>query len=134
MDSVPPFAKFMFVLLSVGTSLPVAAQDLASPQGEWEIASRDSRYAVELCGDDGTALCGTLIWLGRGANNDENRPYLGSMIIDHAPRTGEGQWRGTLHLFGQTARGTITQTSDDRIELEGCAFFIICRTYDLYRR
>ncbi len=131
---MPNWIMKLCALAPLALSEATMAQELADPTGEWEIASRDSRYAVQLCGKEGTSLCGTLIWLGGGANNDDNRPYLDSMIIDHAPATGKGQWRGTLHLFGHTARGTITQATDDHIELEGCAFLVICRTYDLYRR
>lgn len=111
----------------------VGAQELASPEGIWEISSRDSRYEVTLCGEDGDHLCGTLVWLGRGADNEENLPYLNTMIIDEARPVSDNQWRGQLHLFGHSATGNITQASDDEITLEGCAFFVICRTYTLYR-
>lgn len=124
----------ILTLGALGLSGTAAGQEMANPTGQWEISSRDSRYFVELCGDEGTSLCGTLIWLGGGADNEDNRPYLGTMIIDHAPLIRDGEWRGTLHLFGHTARGTITQTSNDHIQLHGCAFFVICRTYDLHRR
>jgi len=113
-------------------ALPAVAQGPASPAGTWEIEMRDSRYRVELCGD-GTQLCGTLIWLGNGADNAENLPYLNTMLIDHAPRTGPNQWRGELHLFGQSAAGTITQVGPDQISLRGCFLGIICRTYQMYR-
>jgi uncharacterized protein (DUF2147 family) len=113
-------------------ALPAVAQGPASPAGTWEIEMRDSRYRVELCGD-GTQLCGRLIWLGNGADNAENLPYLNTMLIDHAPRTGPNQWRGELHLFGQSAAGTITQVGPDQISLRGCFLGIICRTYQMYR-
>jgi uncharacterized protein (DUF2147 family) len=113
-------------------AMPAVAQAPASPAGIWEIEMRDSRYRVELCGD-GTALCATLIWLGNGADNAENLPYLNTLLIDHAPQTGPNQWRGELHLFGQSAAGTITQVSDDQISLQGCFLGIICRTYQMYR-
>ncbi len=61
----------------------LAQPALASPVGTWEIEMRDSRYSVEMCGD-GTQFCGTLIWLGNGADNAENLPYLNTMMIDHA--------------------------------------------------
>lgn len=112
---------------------PALGQELTSPEGIWEISSRDSRYAVTLCGPDETSLCGTLIWLGRGAATAENMQYMHTMIIDHAPQIEDNRWRGTLHLFGQTATGAIQQVSDDVIELRGCAFFVICRTYTLHR-
>lgn len=115
------------------TSPPLGAAEFASPEGIWEIEMRDSRYAVEMCGENGDALCGTLIWLGGGADNAENRPYLNTLLIDHAPRIDENRWQGTLHLFGQTATGTITQVSDDEISLEGCFLLVFCRTYQMYR-
>ena len=111
---------------------PAMAQGLASPVGTWEIEMRDSRYRVELCGD-GTQLCATLIWLGNGADSPDNLPYLNTLMIDHAPQIGPNQWKGDLHIYGQTAAGTITQISDGQITLEGCAFLVVCKTYQMYR-
>jgi len=104
----------------------------ASPVGVWEIEMRDSRYDVSLCGD-GTQLCAELIWLGRGADNAENLPYLNTMLIDHAVQTRPGQWKGELHIYGQSAAGTITQVSADQITLKGCVALIICKSYQMYR-
>ena len=94
---------------------------------------RDSRYRVELCGDVGTALCGTLIWLGNGADSPGNLPYLDTLMIDHARPTGPNSWKGDLRISGQSAAGTITQISDDQIKLRGCVFGIICKTYQMFR-
>ena len=112
-------------------AVPAMAQGLASPAGIWEIEMRDSRYRVELCGD-GTALCGTLIWLGNGADNKDNLPYLNKLLVT-APSSGLGQWRGELHVYGQSAAGTITQISDEQISVTGCVFLVICKSYRLYR-
>ncbi|UXN75364.1 hypothetical protein N8D56_11560 [Devosia sp. A8/3-2] len=87
--------------LTVAATLPA----LASPEGLWEIESKDSRYKVTLCGD-GTQLCAELIWLGNGADSPENLPYLNTLLIDHAPQTQPNEWKGELHLYGQTAGGT----------------------------
>ncbi|GLQ08645.1 hypothetical protein GCM10007913_05770 [Devosia yakushimensis] len=114
--------------LVLAASLPV----LASPEGLWEIESGDSRYKVTLCGD-GTQLCAELVWLGNGADNAENLPYLNTLLIDRAPQTAANEWKGTLHLYGQQAGGTITQTSDTSISLQGCFMFVVCRTYQMYR-
>lgn len=119
------FAGVMAALLAV----PAA---MASPAGIWEIEMRDSRYRVELCGD-GTELCATLIWLGNSADNAENLPYLNTLLIDHARPTGPNQWKGDLHIFGQSGTGTITQVGADQITLRGCAFVVVCRTYQMYR-
>lgn len=112
--------------------LVAPAAQAASPAGIWEIEMRDSRYRVELCGD-GTQLCGTLIWLGKGADNATNRPYLNTLLIDHARPVKANQWKGDLHLFGQSAGGTITQVGEDEIVLQGCVAWVICKSYHLYR-
>lgn len=116
----------------IGALALLAQPVLASPEGVWEIEMRDSRYRVELCGD-GTQLCGTLVWLGNGADNEENLPYLNTMMIDHARPVGANQWKGDLKLYGQTAGGTITQVGEDEIQLQGCVAFVLCRTYRMFR-
>ncbi len=113
-------------------ALMAVAPTLASPVGVWEIEMRDSRYDVTLCGD-GTQLCAELIWLGNGADSAENLPYLNTMLIDHAVQTRPGEWKGELHIYGQSAAGTITQVSEDQITLRGCVAFVICKSYQMYR-
>lgn len=110
----------------------MASPTLASPEGMWEIEMRDSRYEVSLCGD-GTELCAKLIWLGNGADSPENLPYLNTFLIEEARATGPNQWKGDLHLYGQTAAGTITQVGEDQITLTGCVALILCRNYQMYR-
>jgi uncharacterized protein (DUF2147 family) len=119
---------FAAATLLLGLTTPA----FASPEGTWEIEMRDSRYDVVLCGD-GTELCATLIWLGRGADNAENLPYLNTLLIDHARQIRPGQWKGQLNIYGQRADGTITQVSDDHITLKGCVAWVLCRTYQMYR-
>ena len=125
--------KWLQVALGLAMSAAaVAPAAAADPVGVWEIEMRDSRYNVTLCGD-GTQLCGELIWLGNGADNAENLPYLNTMIIDHAVPTGPNQWQGSLNLYGSRASGTITQVSDNQIILQGCVLMVICKTYQMYR-
>jgi uncharacterized protein (DUF2147 family) len=114
--------------LTMATALPA----LASPVGMWEIEMRDSRYDVRMCGD-GTQLCAELVWLGNGADNAENLPYLNTLLIDHAVQSRPNQWKGELHIYGQRAAGTITQVSASQITLKGCVAFVICKTYQMYR-
>ena len=128
--------KFSMTVATVGLlligSVAANAQALAAPDGLWEISSKDSRYEVTTCGPEGQ-LCGKLSWLGNGADNAENRPYLNTMLIDHAELVGPGQWKGQLSLFGQTAAGTITQTDNDNIEIRGCVIVVVCKSYFLTR-
>lgn len=118
-------------LLVLATTLPSIAATF-SPEGMWEIEFRDSRYEVTLCGD-GTQLCGKLVWLGNGADNAENMPYLNTYLIDHAKMLGPNYWEGELHIFGQTASGKINLVSDDEFVTEGCVLLIICKTIKFYR-
>lgn len=118
--------------LAALVGLLLAAPALASPAGLWEIESRDSRYQVSLCGD-GTQLCARLVWLGNGADSPQNLPYLNTMLIDGARPTGPGQWQGDLHLYGQTAGGTITQVNAQEMTLRGCVALVICKTYRMFR-
>jgi len=120
------------VALGAALCLGAVAPAHASPEGTWEIEMRDSRYDVTLCGD-GTQLCATLVWLGNGADNEENLPYLNTMLIDHAEQVAPGEWKGELHIYGQKAAGTIKQVSDDQITLTGCVVFVVCKTYQMYR-
>lgn len=123
---------FARIALAALVSLTSVLPAMATPTGVWEIEMRDSRYDVTMCGD-GTQLCAQLIWLGNGADNAENLPYLNTMLIDHAVQVRPGQWKGELHIYGQRAAGTITQHSADHISLRGCALLVICKTYQMYR-
>lgn len=118
--------------LAMMVGLMSAVPVMASPEGLWEIESRDSRYDVTFCGD-GTQLCAELVWLGNGADNATNMPYLNTLLIDRATQTGPGEWKGDLHLFGQTAGGTITEVNADQITLRGCVAMVLCKSYQMYR-
>jgi len=102
------------------------------PEGIWEIEYRDSRYDINFCGD-GTQLCAKLIWLGNGADNEENMPYLNTMLLEGATAVAPGRWKGTLNLYGHKAAGTITQVGQDQLALQGCFLAVICKTFQLYR-
>lgn len=129
----PMLARLSLAAVALLVTTGAGSAQFASPAGLWEIEMRDSRYAVEMCGPNGDRLCGTLIWLGNGADTAQNLPYLNTLLIDHAQPSGQNRWRGTLRLYGQSASGTITQVGDDRIALEGCFLIVICRTYQLHR-
>ena len=81
--------------LAMVVGLSTIAPAFASPAGTWEIEYRDSRYDVTMCGD-GTELCAKLIWLGNGADTEENLPYLNTFLIDQAKPDGEGRQNMTL--------------------------------------
>ncbi|WP_323014834.1 hypothetical protein [Devosia sp.] len=119
-------------LVVAAISLAAVMPALASPAGKWEIEFRDSRYDVSLCGD-GTQLCAKLIWLGNGADNKDNLPYLNSYIINGAVQKAPGRWDGTLNLYGHKAAGTITQVAPDQLTIRGCFLVIVCKSFQMYR-
>ena len=123
------FKRGVLVLGALVAGLGTAA---ASPVGQWEIETGDSRYEVTMCGD-GTQLCAELVWLGKGADSPKNLPYLNTLMIDGAKQVRPNQWRGQLNLYGQTAAGTITQVSEDVVRIKGCYLVVACRSYTLNR-
>ena len=124
--------KLMRNLLALAMSAALAAPAMAVPLGVWEIEYKDSRYNITACGD-GTQLCAELIWLGNGADNKDNLPYLNTFLIDRAVQKAPGKWEGTLHLYGQKAAGTITQVGQDQLSIRGCLVVVICKTFQMYR-
>lgn len=104
----------------------------ASPEGVWELDSRDTRIALALCGD-GTKLCGTLVWLSDADYNDQYLPYLNTPVTNGVPQTGPNRWKGAMRLLGTDVTGTITQRSEDQMSLTACAFIVACKTYQMFR-
>jgi uncharacterized protein (DUF2147 family) len=105
---------------------------LASPNGVWELDTRDTRIELQLCGD-GTKLCGTLVWLSDDDYNKQYQRYLNTPVTTGMAAVGAGKWKGKLRLLGYDMSGSITQQSEDQMTLSGCAFLVVCKTYQLYR-
>ena len=123
------FTRWLAVaLVSLAPTLPA----LASPEGVWALETRDTRFSLNLCGD-GTRLCGQLVWLSDVDYNEQYKPYLNRPMAEMLTPVGANQWKGTLHLFGQRFSGTITQRSENQLTLSGCAFLVVCKTYQMYR-
>jgi uncharacterized protein (DUF2147 family) len=122
----------LFALSANLAFVPVSnAAPMASPEGLWELEYRDSHFKVNLC--EGDKLCAELVWLSEGASTPEKTVYLNTLMVDHAVRVGNRTWRGQLSLFGQQAKGKVTQVSNDLIHLQGCVFGVVCKTFKLYR-
>jgi hypothetical protein len=103
-----------------------------SPEGLWETGTKDSRYRLELCGKDGTRLCGWLVY--SQDRSPEAQALVNQMILDHARRVGPLTWEGSLQISGQSASGTMTLATNDRLEVSACVLFVICGEFVLYRR
>lgn len=120
----------VIALLSVLLAPALAAEH--DPTGLWEIEYRDSRYDVSLCGD-GTQLCGTLIWLGKGADIPKNLPYLNTMVINAIKKTGPNRWEGGMNLYGQRVSGTVNMLDAKTFLAKACVLFILCQEVKFYR-
>lgn len=105
---------------------------VASPHGVWELETRDTRFSVELCGD-GSQLCGMLVWLSDDDYNDQYQPYLHRAMAERMEADGPNRWKGRMQLMGHRLNGTITQHSENHMTLSGCAFLVVCKTYQMYR-
>lgn len=124
--------KALAALAGLVMATSVAGQAHASPAGVWELETRDTRFQIELCGD-GTQLCGMLVWLSDAAYNEQYVPYLNTPIAEGIRRNGANRWKGAMQLFGQDITGTITQGSENQMTLTGCAFLVVCKTYQMFR-
>lgn len=120
------------IVLAGLMSLVAAAPVLASPNGIWELETRDTRFELTLCGD-GTELCGKLVWLSDADYNEQYRQFLDAPMARELKPVANGRWKGDMMLFGYTLSGTVTQVSAEQMTLQGCAFLVVCKTYQMYR-
>ena len=105
---------------------------LASPEGVWELDTRDTRFSLQMCGN-GEQLCGQLVWLSDDDYNDQYKPYLNRPMANGMRPDGSNRWKGRMELLGHSFQGTITQRSEDHLTLQGCAYLVVCKTYEMYR-
>lgn len=125
-------SKWMRALGGLALAAAMTGAALASPEGIWELDTKDTRFSLQLCGD-GTQLCGKLHWLSDADYNDRYIPYLDKPMAEAMAPAGPGRWKGRMQLFGQGFQGTITQVNEDQMTLSGCAFLVVCKTYQMYR-
>lgn len=123
----PLHALTTAALLALGMAAPATANERL---GIWTTTDRNMEYVVELCGD-GTQLCGRLVALHGPANSAEGRAFLNLPIVDQLVQVSPNVWQGTVHHQGQSASGTVTLQPDRSIVVNGCMYFILCRSYTL---
>lgn len=104
----------------------------ASPDGVWELETRDTRIQLQQCGD-GSQLCGMLVWLSDADYNKQYLRYLNTPVTTGMAPAGPNRWKGNLQLLGYKMSGTITQRDADHMTLSGCAFIVVCKTYQMSR-
>lgn len=104
----------------------------ASPNGVWELETRDTRIQLQLCGD-GTQICGQLVWLSDADYNEQYKRYLNTPVANQVKQVGPNKWKGAMQLLGNNITGTITQRSDTQMTLQGCALLVLCKSYQMFR-
>lgn len=121
------FIPFLALMIASGAVAPALAQQL-NVSGIWEADSGESRYKLELCGQDGTQLCADLIWIRPDVTNDRNSKYIGTKVVDHAQlvKTDPLTWRGKISVYGHSITGNVTLVNPERFVVKGCALLIIC--------
>jgi uncharacterized protein (DUF2147 family) len=127
------------VSLLCATALPGMAQDAAAPAAEAETAEAaamdpngtfvdefGTSFTFSLCGD-GTALCGVLNTLEGESATEENLAYVGTQVMQ-AEQSAANEWKGSISAGGLSADATVTQTSPDTIDIQGCRAAVLCQT------
>lgn len=139
------FLKTTFVIAALCSTaaLPVFAQDAAAPveaEAGAEVAAEaaafdpsgtfvdefGTSFTFSLCGE-GTDLCGLLNTLEGESATEENLAFVGKQVMQ-ATQTAANEWKGALTAGGISADATVTQTSPDTIDIQGCRAAILCQT------
>jgi len=110
--------------LCAATAIPVFAA-APSPNGLF-VDSYGTSFEFSLCGD-GTDLCGILVNLEGESATEENLAFVGRQVMQ-AEQVAPNQWKGELAAGGISAEATVTMTSPDTIDIQGCRAGIFCQT------
>ena len=118
---------FAVAALCATTAMPAFAQDAAAfdTNGTF-VDSFGTSFTFSLCGE-GTDLCGTLNTLEGKSATEENLAFVGKQVMQ-AKATGPNEWKGALSAGGISADATVTQTSADTSDIQGCRAAILCQT------
>ena len=112
--------------LCAAAAIPVfAATEADTPNGTF-VDSYGTSFEFSLCGD-GTALCGVLTNLEGESATPENLAYVGQQVMQ-AQQVAPNEWKGALDAGGISADATVTMTSPDTIDIQGCRAAILCQT------
>jgi uncharacterized protein (DUF2147 family) len=127
------FKAFVAGAVVLGSlSLPALAQDAAfDPNGTFS-DEFGTTFTFALCGS-GTDLCGTLDVLKGESATEENLAYVGSLVMQ-AQQTEANMWKGAIQAGGLSAEATVTQTSPDTIDIQGCRGGLLCQTLTYTRK
>ena len=117
---------FAIGALCAAAAVPTLAQDAALPSGTF-VDKYGTSFEFTLCGEDNTDLCGVLTNLEGKSATPENLAFVGKQVMK-AERVAPNEWKGSLTAGGISAQATVTQVSEDTIEIQGCRGGIFCQT------
>jgi len=81
----------------------------------------------------GTSLCGTLEVLKGNSATATNLAFVGKQVMQ-AKQVGTNTWKGSINAGGMSADATVTQTSANTINIQGCRALILCQTITYTRQ
>lgn len=129
--------KKLVTILSIAVvlgavSAPASAQNVPfTPKGTF-VDKWGTSFSFALCGG-GTDLCGTLASLKGNSATAQNLAYVGKQIVEAKP-SGLNSWKGAINAGGMSADATVTQTSANTINIQGCRAAILCQTITYSRQ
>lgn len=100
-----------------------ATNPVFNPKGTF-VDKWGTSFSFAPCGSD---LCGTLDTLKGNAATAQNLAYVGKQVMEAKP-DGPNTWKGSISAGGMSAQATVTQTSGDIIDIQGCRAVFLCQT------
>lgn len=111
------------------TAAPSQATARSGLEGRWKNGKME--IVIRPCG---RALCGTVVKASakqqtraqRGSGTD----LIGARVIDNIRPAGSGVYKANVFVADRdlTARGTIRQVTENRLNVRGCVMSVICKT------
>lgn len=125
------FLKTTFVIaalcgaVAAPSLVQAATATAAEPNGTF-VDSYGTSFTFSLCGEAATDLCGVLNTLKGASATEDNLAFVGKQVMQ-AVKTGPNEWKGALEAGGISAEATVTMTSAETIDIQGCRS-ILCQT------
>lgn len=117
---------------AMALAAPTFAQSNSfNPKGTF-VDQYGTSFTFSLCGTGGD-LCGTLDALKGKSATPANLTHVGKQVMETTPN-GPNSWKGKITAGDLSADVTVTQTSADTINIQGCRMAILCQTITYKRQ
>lgn len=112
-------------------SLPAFAINAPfNPKGTF-VDQWGTTFTFAPCGNN--QLCGKLEVLKGSSATAQNLVYVGKQVMQ-AKADGPNTWKGAISAGGMSAQATVTQTSVNTIDIQGCRAVFLCQTITYTRK